>query len=125
MNSPADDRIDDKKIIENFNKIYGKVKGKSGIFEEPIDINGDGTLDKVTFELKDDGGVTIGTEQELGRRLDLDFEVGGSWLGKIYAIFKENKVMYYKDGKPLCKSQWVKEEKLKGYIDAVAKYYEK
>ncbi|NIP40949.1 MAG: hypothetical protein GTN39_05535 [Candidatus Aenigmarchaeota archaeon] len=120
-----DPRIEDLGIIENFNKIYEKVKGRKGKFIEPIDIDGDGAPDKVEFELRENGSVSIEHDPTSGIRLDVGFEIGGSYLGKVYAVFNGGKIKYYKDGKPLCKRQFIKEEDIKKYFDFMLKHYEK
>ncbi len=126
MNPSADDRIDNEKIIEYFNKIYGKVKGESGKFVKPIDINGDGTLDTVEFELRDTGSVSIDPQDPIGGRwLGVGFLIAGEYLGKVYAVFESGKIKYYKDGGPLCKRQFVEEEDIEKFFDNMLKHYEK
>jgi|GEM_PF-3434394 len=119
-----DPRVGDLGIIENFNKIFEKVKGRSGEFVELIDINGDGNPDKVEFELRE-GSVSIEYDPTSGIRLDVGFNIGGSYLGKVYAVFNGGKIKNYKDGKPLCKRQYVGDEDIKKYFDFMLKHYEK
>lgn len=123
--SYEDPRIVKEKIIEDFNKIYEEVKARSGTFAEPIDINGDRTLDTVEFDLRDTGSVSIKQDSTGGRWLGVGFLIAGKYLGKVYAVFEGGKIKYYKDGQPLCKRQFVTEKDVEKFFGFMLKHYEK
>ncbi len=124
----ADELVESEKVRKMFSEVYKilvKERGQQFQFEDSIDVNGDGTKDKVNFKLFN-GFITMGTDTPSGKRLDVKFYPNPSVEQKIYAIFKDNGEIATYDDSPLCKSYWLRQpEEAEKYLDALIKHYEK
>ncbi|MCK4531997.1 MAG: hypothetical protein KAT94_03950 [Candidatus Aenigmarchaeota archaeon] len=117
----ADDLVEDTKILENFGKIYAKVKDKGFPYKMSVDVNDDGINDNFVFTLKKGSSVTVGTNATSGTRFTMEFtSLSGGWEGtKIYGIVGNNNKI------KRAKRKWLTPTNAKIYLDVVLDDLEK